>query len=134
MNASEFRQNCLDIIDPFYPDASAWLDRNWAAVVDAVKKHSGRGILAALTACVNRTPERGKLDFFFQDIARYLPRDDIGSGLVEGESTSAYFARMGLAGSMARPLPKLELTPAEEDENLRLLAELKRKCPPQVPS
>jgi hypothetical protein len=123
MKADEFKKTCLDIIGPVYPNAEEWIDRSWQRVVDAVKLHSGRSLLKAFTNCVNF---KGKLDFFFQDIARYLPPDNIGAGLVREEDAETYFNRMGLKGSMA----KEELTPLtdkEKEEGEVLLNNLKKR-------
>lgn len=124
MTQTEFRKRCLDTISPFYPDAEEWLDKNWERVIDAVKLHSGRSLLKSFENCVNM---KGKLDFFFKDLARYMPREGVGAGLPTGETDAEYFARMGLSGSMARPLEKPVLTQEEDAECRRKFAELRER-------
>ena len=123
MKASDFRKTCLNIIGPVYPESEEWIDKNWKRVIDAVKLHSGRSILKAFTACVNM---KGKLDFFFQDIARYLPAESVGNGLMHEETPEEYFNRVGLAGSMAKDELK-PLTEKEKEEGEILLERLKEK-------
>src|SRR4030042_1400297 len=129
MKASEFKSTCLEIIGPVYPSSKEWLEQNWSRVVDAVKLHSGKALLKALINCVNL---KGKLDFFFKDLARYLPASDVGAGLVDSESSQEYFARAGLSGSKARPEKLEPPTAAEREEGKRLQQELKKKYPHRV--
>jgi hypothetical protein len=131
MTWSELCLAITDTIDCICDNPGAWIDKNETGVRKFAESPGPTAFLAALQECRLRG---GKLDHFITDFGTWKVRAENAAPLQRQESDAEYYARQGLTGSMAKPLQKLELTPDEEAENLRLLAELKRKCPPVVPS
>ena len=123
MNPNDFIKEAIDILEPFYPNAETWLEKNRQRIIDVIKLHGGRNILDAFIACINK---KGKLDFFFQDITRYLPIKKVGGGLCTGEREEEYFSRLGIIGSMVKNELK-PLTEKEKNEGEILLQKLKKR-------
>lgn len=125
IETNEFLKKASHILKPYYPNAETWLEKNRQRIIDAAKLHKGINILKAFEVCINK---RGKLDFFFKDIARYLPSNGVGAGLISTETPEEYFNRTGLAGSMAKDELK-PLTDKEKAEGEKILQALKNKFP-----
>ncbi len=102
-----------------------WLQENKNGIMALVRGHGRtKYVLEALKKCVD---DGGRLDKFIVDYGMWHIRAENAKPMPSEESPKAYFARQGLAGSMARPLEPVTLTPEEEAECERLLAELKTK-------